>query len=255
MWDWQPPACWLAGSLLLAFLEIHFKQSKQLETDLKQFPARGKYHSYYDIVAPAVSAPHGILSDRWEEVKKKKKNSYKREDSELMLGEELHSLEMLDRTLTPYLSVIQDFSYCVLSRCQPVLSWFCDLRSCQMLTDNHFYTESLIESKNSGCQTNNEGLLTILKHVRSADRLRHISPFILECTWGITFHRYQRDNFSFASSSTIRIIIFWRLYGFFQSAHVSLSIEMSKWNALNHAEVLWVMLKCFESCWNDTVKQ
>lgn len=38
--DWKPPASLVAGSLLLAFLEIHFKQSEQPENDWSNFPPR-----------------------------------------------------------------------------------------------------------------------------------------------------------------------------------------------------------------------
>lgn len=38
--DWKPPASLVAGSLLPAFLEIHFKQSEQPETDWSNFLPR-----------------------------------------------------------------------------------------------------------------------------------------------------------------------------------------------------------------------
>lgn len=66
MWDWQPHACRLTDSLLLPFLEILFKQGKQLDIDWGNFQLKESISVI--VAATAVSALHSILSD-WSEKK------------------------------------------------------------------------------------------------------------------------------------------------------------------------------------------
>lgn len=70
MRDWQPHACRLTDSLLLPFLEILFKQGKQLEIDWGNFQLKGSISVI--VATTAVSAPYAILFD-WSEKKKEQK--------------------------------------------------------------------------------------------------------------------------------------------------------------------------------------
>lgn len=77
MWDWQPHACCLTGSLPLPFLEILFKQGKQCEIDWGNFQLKESISVF--VAFTAVSAPHAILSD-WSARKRTKMKGWWADD-------------------------------------------------------------------------------------------------------------------------------------------------------------------------------